>query len=112
MDTVLKIATLISTDIRSRANANKIRAAIQGVNNRFVLDFSGVVFISRSFADELYNVEEEHGNIMVVNVTGTVQAMLDAVSNGRKHKRMVTNSDAEVKEFNDMASLSAFLATI
>lgn len=49
---------------------------------------------------------------MVVNVTGTVQAMLDAVSNGRKHKRMVTNSDTEVKEFNDMASLSAFLATI
>ena len=32
MDKIFKISELISTDIRSRANANIIRSAIDGIN--------------------------------------------------------------------------------
>ena len=38
MDKIFKISELISTDIRSRANANIIRSAIDGINERIVLD--------------------------------------------------------------------------
>lgn len=44
MNTMLKIADLISTDIRSRANADIIRSAIDGIKEDVILDFSGVIF--------------------------------------------------------------------
>ena len=102
MDKIFKISELISTDIRSRANANIIRSAIDGINERIVLDFDGVCFISRSFTDELYNVLEEHKNISFTNTSDNIKAMLT---------RNFSNS-SEIKEFHDFASLSAFLATI
>ena len=118
MDKIFKISELISTDIRSRANANIIRSAIDGINERIVLDnerivldFDGVCFISRSFTDELYNVLEEHKNISFTNTSDNIKAMLDAVEKGRKSTRNFSNS-SEIKEFHDFASLSAFLATI
>lgn len=107
----VKISELISTDIRSRANANIIRSAIDGINERIILDFEGVSFISRSFTDELYNVLEEHKNISFTNTSDNIKAMLDAVEKGRKITRNFSNS-SEIKEFHDFASLSAFLATI
>lgn len=107
----VKISELISTDIRSRANANIIRSAIDGVSERIILDFEGVCFISRSFTDELYNVLEEHKNISLTNTSDNIKAMLDAVEKGRKSTRNFSNS-SEIKEFSDFASLSAFLATI
>ena len=103
MDKIFKISELISTDIRSRANANIIRSAIDGINERIVLDFDGVCFISRSFTDELYNVLEEHKNISFTNTSDNIKAMLDAVEKGRKSTRNFSNS-SEIKEFHDFAS--------
>lgn len=111
MNKVFNISELISTDIRSRANANIIRSLVDGIDEKVILDFDGVDFISRSFTDELYNVLEEHGNISFINASETVTAMLDAVEKGRKSTRNFS-SDSEIKEFDDFASLSSFLSTI
>lgn len=111
MDKIFKISELISTDIRSRANANIIRSVIDGIDEKIVLNFEGVSFISRSFTDELYNVLEEHKNISLSNTSDTIKAMLDAVGKGRKNARHI-NHNSDIKEFNDFASLSSFLATI
>lgn len=83
MNTMFKIADLISTDIRSRANADIIRSAIDGIKENIVLDFSGVTFVSRSFTDELYNVMKENKNISLVNMSDFVKSMLEAVTKGR-----------------------------
>lgn len=112
MDKVFKIATLISNDIRSRANANIIRSAIDGIDGCITLDFSGVVFASRSFVDELFNIKEEHGNINITNASDLISSMLSAVSEGRKHKRNFNKDNSEIKEFDDMESLSAFLLSM
>lgn len=112
MDKTIPIATLISTDIRSRANANIIRAAIDGIADGIVLDFANVTFVSRSFTDELYNVMEEHKNITLVNMSAFVQSMLNAVTRGRENKRILPTETSEVREIKDMESLEAFLATI
>ena len=112
MDNVIKISELISTDIRSRANANIIRSAIDGLNDGIVLDFTDVTFISRSFADELYNVMKEHSNLTLTHESDFVKSMLNAVKQGRESKRRKINDTSEVKEIKDMKSLELFLSTI
>lgn len=112
MDKVFYISELISTDIRSRANANIIRSAIDGIESNIVLDFDGVKFISRSFADELYNVMEEHNGITLTNESDFVKSMMDAVTQGRKNKRTSFEESSEIKEIKDMKGLESFLATI
>lgn len=112
MDKKLKISELISTDIRSRANAEIIRAELDGVKGNVILDFAGVTFVSRSFTDELYNVMCEYGNIKLDNTSDFVKSMIDTVTLGRKTKRTFSEEKSEIKEFDDMKSLSLFLATI
>ena len=68
--------------------------------------------MSRSFTDELYNVMEENKNVSLVNMSNFVKSMLEAVTNGRNSKRVFRQSESEIKEFEDMSSLSSFLATI
>lgn len=112
MDKILKIAELISSDIRSRANVNIIRSAIDGVNKNIILDFTDVIFMSRSFADELYNLLNESKNISLSNMNDIVQSMFNAVEQGRTSKRIFESESSEIKEFDDMKSLASFLATI
>ena len=53
---IIKISALISSDVRSRSNAEIIRSAIDGISDKVILDFSGVSFVSRSFTDELCSI--------------------------------------------------------
>ena len=110
---ILEIAKIISTDIRSRSNAEIIRAAVEGVKESITLDFTGVTFISRSFTDELCNIMDCHkGELELSNTSDLVRSMIETVSEGRKSKRVRPVGNSEMKEFKDMESLSSFLATI
>ena len=112
MENTLKIAELIGTDIRSRANAEIIRAVLDGVDGTWVLDFGGVTFMSRSFTDELCVLLEANPNITIANANEFVRTMIDIVASGRKQKRVRPKDNSVVKEFEDMESLSAFVSTI
>lgn len=112
MDKIFKVAELISTDIRSRANVNIIRSAIDGINESIILDFTDIAFMSRSFTDELYNLVSEHKNVSLSNMNDFVNSMYNAVVQGRKTKRVFESESSEIKEFDDMNSLSSFLSTI
>lgn len=112
MDKILKVAELISSDIRSRANANILRSAVDGVNDAIVLDFTGVIFMSRSFTDELYNFTNEYNNVSLSNMNEFVKSMFNAVVQGRNNKRVFETEESEIKEFDDMNSFSSFLSTI
>lgn len=112
MDKFFKVAELISTDIRSRANVDIIRSAIDGINENIILDFTDVTFMSRSFTDELYNLMSEHKNVSLSNMNNFVNSMYNAVVEGRKSKRVFESESSEIKEFDDMKSLASFLSTI
>ena len=112
MDKIFKVAELISTDIRSRANVNIIRSAIDGINENIILDFTDVAFMSRSFTDELYNLMNEHKNVSLSNMNDFVGSMYNAVVEGRKSKRVFESESSEINECDDMKSLSSFLSTI
>lgn len=112
MTNVIEIASLISTDIRTRANAEIIKSAIDGMEGNIILDFKNVMFMSRSFADEVYNILQLNGNVVVSGMSQPVQNMFGAVSASRKNGRVFKNEDYEMREFDDMKSLSTFLATM
>ena len=108
---IIKISALISSDVRSRSNAEIIRSAIDGISDKVILDFSGVSFVSRSFTDELCSIVENCKNITIdmANMSEIVKTMIEAVKKGRENRRVRIKDDSEIKEFDDMESLSKFL---
>ena len=109
---VLKIKELISADVRSRANAKKIWDIVNATTNSIELDFSGVIFVSRSFADEVYNIIDSKKGITITNTFDIVKSMFETVSSSRSSKRVREKDNSEIKDFHDMESLSSFLSTM
>ena len=109
METVINVKSLIGTEVRSRLNAETIKNNIDGKTS---VDFSGVEFISRSFADELYNIAKDNKDISLVGMSDFVLSMFNVVSNGRSKGRVRKNGTEEIKEFDNLDSLSIFLSTI
>lgn len=69
-------------------------------------------FISRSFADEVYTiVNENKDNVVLRNMEGIVGSMMSVVSKSRTNKKVRKTENANMKEFSDMESLSAYLST-
>jgi hypothetical protein len=58
-------------------------AASLDSNNEYLLDMSGVEQISRSAADELYNLTHSNMHIDLINLEPFVEKMLSAVTKGR-----------------------------
>jgi hypothetical protein len=61
--TTIKVAEVLSTDIRCRDNAEVLKALIVPGDD-IALDFSDVTFISRAFADELYTIIERSPSLL------------------------------------------------
>lgn len=114
MENVIKIAELISTDVRSRSNAKIIRDKLKQNHGRTVLDFNGVVFISRSFTDELCSILEQpqNSNVERINEANNIKIMIDTVTESRRvNKRMRPKESSKIESFSDMESLSKYLLT-
>jgi len=106
----IEIAKLISSDVRSRANAEKIVRSIDSGISEIELDFKDVTFMSRSFADELCDIIERMNWIHFTesNMSAFVEAMFNTVSNGRNREREREVYDADIIYLNDMKSLTEF----
>lgn len=103
----IKIADVAGTDIRSRSRVRQIVQLMQD-NSTANLDFAGVEFISRSFADELLSLRDSKDRLIkIINLYGEAQSMLEIVSSARNQSiRETLNSNVvklksidEVKEF-------------
>lgn len=115
MKKIVKVKELLSSDIRSRCNAEAIRNEV--VNTECVeirIDLDGVVFMSRSFTDELLNIVDNTSGktIKIINAEGDAKSMIDVVSASRKKKRILTEKENHITELKDMNSLEKFFATI
>lgn len=110
MDKNIALQTLIGTEIRSRTNADKIRKEINDCKNIHILDFNGVTFVSRSFADELCSIMDEHQNVKLANETPFVKKMIDTVLAGRKRVRQ-RNEHSDIVSFSNIDDLCDFMRT-
>jgi len=64
--------------------------------NEYLLDFAGVEQISRSSADELYNITIDHKSVRIINMSVFVQKMFDAVVMSRFQPRKRQPSTTEI----------------
>ena len=103
----------LGTDIRSRKNAQVIKELLLTSGNQITIDFQDIVFISRSFTDELYNVINVYNTkrVTFVNVPDNVNKMLNAVKTSRKTARKRIKEQAEIKYFDNIQTLSEYLVT-
>ncbi len=88
--TVIDIAKLFSKDLKSRSVARDLRdMIIKEKNTQISINFNGVIFVTRSFMDEFYNVivADKDLNVELINFSTDMQEVLNAVkSTQRKQK--------------------------
>lgn len=112
MKQIIKLAELISTDIRSRNNAKRITEIID-CNKDFLLDFTGVEFISRSFSDELCSVIDSYNNISVdeVSMSEEVHSIYKIVNGSRQTKKNRKNTASKITVLKTPEEVSSYFAT-
>lgn len=82
MKKVLKLQEVYCTHIHTRMSMERLRTMLQP-QDEYLLDLAGIEFISRSVADELYNILHQGYNAEIVHAEPFVQKMMDAVTMGR-----------------------------
>ena len=107
----ISIKDIISPEIRSRSSADLIRPRLTAGEDN-IIDMDGVVFISRSFADELYNLQLDYNPVRFENTTGDVEKMMQVVWKGRSRKRVRPASSIPVKDKTSVEDFSEFLLSI
>ncbi|MBK1442808.1 DUF4325 domain-containing protein, partial [Parapedobacter sp. ISTM3] len=91
----LKLVNILPITLDTREAANRLADVVRERNEckQIVLDFWGIEFISRSFADQLYKElylhDKESFDIVIKNADATITRMLDAVSKTQAKRRVV-----------------------
>ena len=111
MDRIIKMQTELGSEIRSRAAIEKIKVFIQK-KRKIYLDMTGVTFISRSCADELYNIQLDYKHVKIKNQTGEVYKMMRVVEKGRTKRRNREILDSSVQDMKNVKLFEDFLQTI
>ena len=111
MKQTIKLNTIYSADLYTRSRASELRACINENATEVVLNFEGIGFMSRSFADEVCNIMDDNKNITFefINRNADIEAMMNKVAEGRSQERKRGISNATIHKFEDMESLSEFL---
>ena len=111
MKQTIQLNTIYSADLYTRSRASELRACINEESTEVTLDFEGIGFMSRSFADEVCNIMDDNKNIIFkfINRNADIEAMMNKVAEGRIQERKRGISNATIHKFEDMESLSAFL---
>lgn len=111
MKQTIKLNTIYSADLYTRSRASELRACIHEKATEVTLDFEGIEFMSRSFADEVCNIMDDNKHIKFefINRNADVEAMMNKVAEGRSQERKRGISNATIHKFEDMESLSEFL---
>ncbi len=112
MKQIILLKQLFGSDIFARSRSKVLRNIIDNGGDEIILDFDGVNFISRSFCDELFNLESDCQNksLEYINRNATIVAMMQRVADGRQKERIRGIQHPKMYVFNDMESLSAFLS--
>ena len=109
----ISVKDVVGTDIRSRISLNAVKA-LMTAGKAYVIDMEGVTFISRSVADELYNLQQDYGAVHFEHAAGFVERMMQIVWSGRSKKRVREKEDVKTLDFSSASieEFSAFLRTL
>ena len=107
MKQIIVIKAVAGDELRTRRMAALI---LPYMNEDVVLDFSGVNFMSRSFADELYNIKSKFLHLDFSNMQEQPASMYKAVSEGRSRPRVrpMASDDGVIKDLKTMQDLDEY----
>ena len=111
MKQTIRLQDIYSADLYTRSRASELRPCISDEANEVTLDFEGIGFMSRSFADEVCNIIDDMKD-KTFSFTGQnhdLAMMMTKVREGRSRERKRGVGNAKMYEFKDMESLSEFL---
>ena len=80
----------IGNEIRTRIFFRRNIEEIIKQSDEICLDFSGVTFITRSVADEIYNIQLDFPKIDIINLHGEAKKMYEVVKRSRLAPRNVS----------------------
>lgn len=110
----LKLINLLPATLDSREAATRLADILREYSGdkQIVLDFSGIEFMSRSFADqfhkELYLRDEDSVEIVIKNAEASIIRMLDAVSKTQT-KLTAVKKTHQVASYNDLKQMESFV---
>ncbi len=110
----IKLTNILPTTLDSREAASRLADLVRQYSNceQIELDFSGIEFMSRSFADqfhkELYLNESDAFEIVIKNASAPIIQMLDAVSKTQT-KRKAVRKTHQVISYNDLKQMQSFV---
>lgn len=86
MKHILKLQEQYGSELRTRLMMERLTSSLNN-EDEYLFDFQGIEQISRSAADELYNLTHSEKHVETINISPFVQKMLDAVTLGRFQPR-------------------------
>lgn len=109
MKSIIKIAEKIGSEINTRRMVEIFEKELSH-ENEYLFDMSGVSFISRSAADEFFNIAYDF-RVVLANMEPFVKKMMDVVSIGRFTPRKYDKKRLKVIHCDDMETLSKYLCS-
>ena len=104
MKQIIKIQEQYGAELHTRQMMERLAASLQP-DNEYLLDLSGVEQISRSAADELYNLTHSDLHVDLINLEPFVEKMLSAVTKGRFLPRQHTAGDMPIIHCSTIGSV-------
>lgn len=111
MKQIIKMVELYGAELRTRAMMEQFAKSLLPENS-YLIDMAGVTSISRSAADELYNITHDSRNVEMINLTPFVQKMVDAVILSRFQPRQLRQNQTPITYCPDVESLKKALSSI
>ncbi|MBR2195778.1 MAG: hypothetical protein IJ911_09205 [Salinivirgaceae bacterium] len=95
MKHIIKIKEQYGTELHTRQMIERLAVSLNA-DDYYLLDMSGVEQISRSAADELYNLTHSQLHVDLINIEPFVEKMLSVVTLGRFLPRQHTAGDLPI----------------
>lgn len=107
----IRLYDIYRADLFSRAKAAELASHISSDADSVVLDFSGIGFMSRSFADELYNIiaAQAPRTFDFVGRSHDIESLMQKVADGRTRERKFGIQHPQMLTFDTKDSLAVFL---
>ena len=113
----IDITSILSPDLKSRSRANDLMLFIKNSNeSEVVIDFSKVMFATRSFIDEFYNLFLKDATslpfkVEITNVPEDIQAMITSVSKTQTKVKTIRPT-SNVLNFENVDDLLKYMSTV
>lgn len=111
MKHIINIREKYGTELHTRQMIERLEASLYPEDS-YLLDMQGVQQISRSAADELYNLTHGQIRVDVINLEPFVEKMISAVTKGRFLPRQHTAGNMLIVQCDTVGSLLKQLAVV